>query len=185
MNTILHFLLLCQSCRSLRNVSFDGHILKSAYYGWLSTMTSSKFPLFSLASGPPKPKPTTGYKTSEALCVNFSLAPIPLMQNMTLESFLFSLRLDDPTENPTGFVNFIAPIASLSQQILCWACDDCFKHVQNRNGLKKERKRRKHFLVRASLFYTIKKDSKKSLQLVTESVWSAETVTTKYAINIS
>jgi len=59
------------------------------------------------------------------------------MQNMTLESFLFSLRLDDPTENPTGFVNFIAPIASLSQQILCWACDDCFKHVQNRNGLKK------------------------------------------------
>ena len=46
MNTILHFFLQCQSCRSLRNVglSFGGHILgliKSDYHGWLSMMTSS------------------------------------------------------------------------------------------------------------------------------------------------
>jgi len=44
----LHFLLLlCQSCRSLRNVSFGDHILgliKSAYHGWLSMMTSSEGP---------------------------------------------------------------------------------------------------------------------------------------------
>jgi len=55
----LHFLLLLrQSCRSLRNVSFGGHILgliKSAYHGWLSMMTSSGAPI----SGPPNLKPTT------------------------------------------------------------------------------------------------------------------------------
>jgi len=60
-NTLLHFLLLlCQSCRSLRNVSLVGRILgliKSAYHGWLSMMTSSKGPLFSLASGPPHLSP--------------------------------------------------------------------------------------------------------------------------------
>jgi len=57
MNTLLHFLfVLCQSCRSLRNVSFGGRILglmKSAFHGWLSMMTSSEDPLCSLASGPP------------------------------------------------------------------------------------------------------------------------------------
>jgi len=46
MNTPLHFLLLlCQSCRSLRNVSFGGPILgliKSAYHGWLNMMASSE-----------------------------------------------------------------------------------------------------------------------------------------------
>jgi len=54
MNTPLHFLLLCQSCRSIRNVSFGGHILglmKSPYHGWLSMMTSPEGRLFSLASG--------------------------------------------------------------------------------------------------------------------------------------
>ena len=54
MNTPVHFLLLCQSCRSLRNVSFGGHVLgliKSAYQGWLS-ITSSGGPLFSFASAP-------------------------------------------------------------------------------------------------------------------------------------
>ena len=64
MNTLLHFLiLLCQSCRSLRNESLGGRILsliKSSHHGWLSIMTSSEGPLFSLASGPPNPKPTTG-----------------------------------------------------------------------------------------------------------------------------
>jgi len=58
MNTLLYFLpLLCQSCRSLRNVSFGGRILdliKSDYHGWLVMMTSSA-PLFSLASGTPNP----------------------------------------------------------------------------------------------------------------------------------
>jgi len=64
MNTLLHFLLLCQSCRRLRNVSLSKCILgliKSAYYVCLSMMTSSEGPLFSLASGPPNPKPTTAY----------------------------------------------------------------------------------------------------------------------------
>jgi len=64
MNTPLHFLLLlCQSCRSLRNVFFGGHILgliKSAYHGWLSMLTSSEGPLFSLASGPPTLNPPLG-----------------------------------------------------------------------------------------------------------------------------
>jgi len=64
MNTPLHFLLLlCQSCRSLRNVFFGGHILgliKSAYHGCLSMMTSSESPLFSFALGLPNRKPTTG-----------------------------------------------------------------------------------------------------------------------------
>jgi len=64
MNAPFHFLLLqCQSCRSLRNVSYGGRVLgliKSAYHGWLSMMTSSKGPFFSLASGPPNLNPTTG-----------------------------------------------------------------------------------------------------------------------------
>jgi len=54
MNTPLHFL--------LRNVSFGGRILgliKSAYHGMLSMMTSSEGPFFSIASGPPNLKPTT------------------------------------------------------------------------------------------------------------------------------
>jgi len=48
MNTLLHFLLLlCQSCRSLRNVSFGGRFLgliRSACHGWLIMMTSSEGP---------------------------------------------------------------------------------------------------------------------------------------------
>jgi len=43
MNTLLHFLLLCQLCRNLRNVSLVGRILgliKSYYHDWLSMMTS-------------------------------------------------------------------------------------------------------------------------------------------------
>ena len=61
--TLLHSLLLCLSCQSLRNVSFSGLILgliKSAYHGCLSMMTSSEGPLLGLASGPPNPKTTTG-----------------------------------------------------------------------------------------------------------------------------
>ena len=58
-NTPLHFLLLlCQSCRSFRNISFGGHILdliKSGYHGWLSMMTSSEGPLFYSFLGPPQP----------------------------------------------------------------------------------------------------------------------------------
>jgi len=68
MNTLLHFLLLCQSCRSLWNVglSFGGRIfglIKSAYHGWLST--SSEGPYFSIASGPPNLKTTTDYSVSD------------------------------------------------------------------------------------------------------------------------
>jgi len=63
MNTLLHFLLLlCQSCRSLKNVSLCGRtlgLIKSAYHGWQNMITSSEGPPFSLASGPPNPKPTT------------------------------------------------------------------------------------------------------------------------------
>ena len=43
-----------------RSLSFGGRILrliKSAYHGWLSMMTSSEGPLFSLASGPPTLNP--------------------------------------------------------------------------------------------------------------------------------
>ena len=69
----LHFLLLlCQSCRSLRNVSFGGDILgliKSAYHGWLSMMTSSEGPLCSLASSNPTLNPplVRGPKPSQVL----------------------------------------------------------------------------------------------------------------------
>jgi len=52
MNTLLHFLLLlCQLCRSLRNVSLGGRILgliKLSYHGWLSMMTSSDGPFLVL-----------------------------------------------------------------------------------------------------------------------------------------
>jgi len=63
MNTLLHFLLRCQSCRSLRNVSFGGRtlgLIKSDYHGWLSMMTSSEGP-FLVLGGPRAPtlKPTT------------------------------------------------------------------------------------------------------------------------------
>jgi len=51
MDTLLHFLVLCQSCRSLRNVGLpiSGRILglvKSTRHGWLSMMTSSEGPPF-------------------------------------------------------------------------------------------------------------------------------------------
>jgi len=52
-NTLLHFLL-CQSSRSLRNVSFGSlHIpflglIKRSYHGWLSMMTSSASPFSAL-----------------------------------------------------------------------------------------------------------------------------------------
>jgi len=59
MNTPLHFLLLlCQSCRSLRNVCFGGHILgliKSDYHGWLSMMMSSEGLPFWSCLGLPQP----------------------------------------------------------------------------------------------------------------------------------
>jgi len=59
MNTPLYFLLLlCQSCRSLRNASFGGHILgliKSAYHGWLCMMMSSEIPPFKSCLGSPQP----------------------------------------------------------------------------------------------------------------------------------
>ena len=61
--TLLHSLLLRLSFHSLRNVSFCGLILgliKSAYHGWLSMMTSSEGPFFSLASGPPTLNPPLG-----------------------------------------------------------------------------------------------------------------------------
>jgi len=55
MNTLVHFVLR-QSCRILRNVSLCGpHIplrglIKRSYHGWMSMMTSSDVPSFSLAS---------------------------------------------------------------------------------------------------------------------------------------
>jgi len=56
MNTLLHFLLLlCQSCRSLRNVASRGRIfslINSAYHGWLSMMTSSEGPFLVLPRAP-------------------------------------------------------------------------------------------------------------------------------------
>jgi len=56
MNTLLRYLLLlCQSCRSLRNVSLGGRILglmRSAYHGWLSMVTSSVGPLLALPRTP-------------------------------------------------------------------------------------------------------------------------------------
>ena len=51
MNILLYFLL-CQSCRSFRNVSLGGpHIpflslIRKSYHGWLSMMTSSEGPIF-------------------------------------------------------------------------------------------------------------------------------------------
>ena len=61
-NTLLHFLLLCQLCPILRNEFFGGRILgfiKSDYHDRMSMMTSLEGSLFSLASGPPYFKPTT------------------------------------------------------------------------------------------------------------------------------
>jgi len=60
MNILLHSLLLCQSCRGLRNVTFGGRILgliKSAYHGWLSMMTSSDAPFLVLLPAPPTLNP--------------------------------------------------------------------------------------------------------------------------------
>jgi len=60
MNTPLHFLLLCQSCRSLRNVSYSGDVLgsiKSVYRGWLIIMTSSEGSFSVLPWAPPTVNP--------------------------------------------------------------------------------------------------------------------------------
>jgi len=75
MNTPLHFLLLCQLCRSLRNVSYGGRVLgliKSAYHGWLSMMTSSEGPPFLVL---PRPPPTLNpplFTTIQKLFSNLS-----------------------------------------------------------------------------------------------------------------
>jgi len=58
MNTLMNFLLLlCQSCRSLRNVSFGGRILaliKCACHSWLTIMDVIRgAPYFTLASSLP------------------------------------------------------------------------------------------------------------------------------------
>ena len=65
MNTLLYYLLLFQFCRSLRNISLGDCILgKSNVFitvGWLRRR-HQRATLFSLASVPPNPKPTTGHK---------------------------------------------------------------------------------------------------------------------------
>ena len=64
MNTLLYFLLLFQFCRSLRNITLGDCILGKSNViitvGWLRWRHQSA-PLFSLASPPPNPKPTTGH----------------------------------------------------------------------------------------------------------------------------
>jgi len=89
---LLHFLpLLCQSCRSLRNVSLGGRILgliKSSYHGWLSMMMSSEGLLFSLASGPPSLNPTTDYydvATSKRAFLHLLTAKFPCVE-MNMDS---------------------------------------------------------------------------------------------------
>ena len=61
MSTLLHFLLLFQLCRSLRNIPLGGRILGKSKViitvGWV-WWYHLRTPLFSLASGPPNPKPT-------------------------------------------------------------------------------------------------------------------------------
>jgi len=42
--------------------------IKRDYHGWMIMVTSSEFALFSLASGPLNPKPTTGYDWSYSSC---------------------------------------------------------------------------------------------------------------------
>jgi len=65
MNTLLYYLLLFQFCRSLRNISLGDCILGKSNViitvGWLRRR-HQRAPLFSLASVPPNPKPTTGHK---------------------------------------------------------------------------------------------------------------------------
>jgi len=62
MYTLLHFLL-CQSYRSLRNVSLrDQHIpflslIKKSYHGWLSMTTLLEVPFSSLPQVPPTLSP--------------------------------------------------------------------------------------------------------------------------------
>ena len=64
MNTLLHFLLLFQFCRSLRNISLRDCILGKSNViitvGWLR-WCHQRAPLFSLASGPPNPNSATGF----------------------------------------------------------------------------------------------------------------------------
>ena len=59
-NTLLHFLLLFQLCRSLRNIPLDGRILGKSEViitvGWV-WWRHQRAPLFSLASGPPTLNP--------------------------------------------------------------------------------------------------------------------------------
>ena len=51
--------------------------LDQRYHGWLNMMTSSEGPLFSLASGPPNPKPTTVTKRSViTICERCQLAEV-------------------------------------------------------------------------------------------------------------
>jgi len=77
MNTHLHFLL-CQSCCSLRNVSLGGpHIpflglIRRPCYSWLSMMTSSESPFFSLSTGSPTLSPPLALPYSLPSCKSFT-----------------------------------------------------------------------------------------------------------------
>jgi len=82
MNTLLHFFLLFQFCGSQRNISLCDHILGKSNViitvGW-SWWRHQRTPLISLASGPPNPKPTTGYKPTwlTAISSHFLLHYLP------------------------------------------------------------------------------------------------------------
>jgi len=85
---LLFLLLLCQSCRRLRNVSYGGRVLgliESAYHGWLSTMTLSEGPFLVLprAPGSPNLKPTTGYSL---LWINCKSSRVPSFSTVNCTS---------------------------------------------------------------------------------------------------
>ena len=73
MNTLLRFLLLLQFCRSLRNISLGDCILSKSNViitvGWL-WWRHQRALLFSFASGPPNPKPTTACWSAISLLKN-------------------------------------------------------------------------------------------------------------------
>jgi len=88
MNTLLHFLLLFQFFRSLRNMSLGDFILGKSHViitvGWL-WWRHQRAPLFSLASGSPNPLPTTFCRPFvHYACLRSCSATVHFIQNHCL-----------------------------------------------------------------------------------------------------
>ena len=125
MNTLLHFLLLFQFCRSLRNISLGDCILGKSNViitvGWL-WWRHQRAPLFSLASGPPTLNPplpiTTVFRRSRQnfyLLRAFEFGYNDFTYRTTITSLIVTLFVDPCRV----FCSFLTTVARFLYSLKC------------------------------------------------------------------